>query len=316
MATTFSTIWTAVANRARIPTADTTTLARIKQIVNDVYRDICLHEDWYWLVKRHVLVTATAYTTGTITVTTGSTAFTFSDAPTDLGTFVGRKLHVSGTTPDGIATYRITAHTADSATGLLDVEYANTGTSTATFHVWQDEYDLPTDFLSLVDAQRYGYELPARAVGPRDMLTMKGRSTMEGKPQAYTVLDFETSGDPTTERQLWIHPNPDRPYRVEVYYRRQATEMGSAEDIPAMPEEFRHVIMDGALADVYATINADETRAAMFRARYEQGLARMAVQHREVTGQRSAVAPMDQHRAWFKGRRTSRNWADRYPGRW
>ena len=303
MPTTFEDIWTRVANRARIPTSDTTRLDRIKQILNDVYLDICLQEDWYWLIKRHVFNTASAYDQGTITVTTGSTAFTFSTTPTSLGSFVGRKLLVSGGTPDSLAVFRISTHTSGAATGLLDVAYTNTSSSTSSFNVYQDEYDLPTDFLSLVDSQRYGFALPAAPIGPRDMLELKARDTSEGKPQRYTVLDFDTTGDPSTQRQLWVHPYPDQFYRTEVIYRRQATELISAEDAPAMPEEFRHVLTEGAMADVYTTMLADESRGAYYRQRYEQGLARMAVQNREKTGQKSQIVPKDTHRGFFKGRR-------------
>lgn len=323
MATTFGTIYTAVANRVRIPTDDTTRITRIKQIVNDIYKDILLQEDWYFLIKRHVFNTASAYDHGTITVTTGSTAFTFSNVATALGSFVSRKLLVDGGTLDPSAVYRISTHVASEATGLLDLEYTNAATSSASFHVYQDEYDLPTDFLSLVDFQRYGFELQARPIGPRDMLILKGRDTTAGKPQVYTVLDYDTTGSPTTQRQLWVHPYPDRTTRVEVYYRRQATDLTSDSDLPVMPEEFRHVIMDGALAEAYYTLAADETRGASYRQRYEQGLARMSVQHRETTGQKSAIAPKDQHRAWFKGRRhvgpggvDLGSWFDRWGTRW
>lgn len=318
MATTFSTIYTAVANRARIPVDDTTRLTRIKQIVNDTYRDICLHEDWYWLIKRHVFNTASDFQTGTIAVTVASTLFTLSNVATSMGSFVNRKLIVPGGTPDSLAVYRVATHVADLATGYLDAGYTNTTASAAAFHLYQDEYDLPTDFLSLVDFQRFGYELPAGPIGPRDMLQLKGRDTAVGKPQRYTVLDFDTTGTPTTQRQLVVHPYPDKTYRVEVFYRRQATDLASDNDQPAMPEEFRHVLTDGALSEVYYTIVADETRGASYRQRYEQGLSRMAAQHREVTGQKSGMAPKDQWRAHFKGRRVAPgsmdlgSWFDRW----
>lgn len=322
MPTTFSTIYTAVANRARIPTDDSTRLTRIKQLINDKYRDICLQEDWYWLIKRFVVNTASAFDHGTITMVTGSANFTLSNVATALGSFVNRKLHIPSGTPDTLATYRIATHVASEATGVLDAAFTSTSTTGATFKIWQDEYDLPTDFLSLVDLERWGFELPARPIGPRDMLLLKGRDTTEGRPQRYTVLDFDTTGDPTTQRQLVVHPYPDHLYRIEVSYRRQATSLVSDEDQPAMPEEFRHVLTEGALADVYTVMLNDESRGNTYQQRYEQGVARMAAQHREVTGQKSGIAPKDQYRGHFKGRRISPgtmdlgSWFDRWGTRW
>ncbi len=311
MATTFQTIWTAVMNRIRMPVTNTAELVKVKQIVNDVYRDICMQEDWYWLIKRHVFNTASAYDAGTITVTEGSTAFTLSDTPTTgLGSFVGRKLMVSAGTQDSLAVQRIATHTAAAATGLLDLEYTNPSSSTAGYHVYQDEYDLPTDFVSLVDFERYGYQLPARPIGPQDMLALKGNTTAVGKPQAYTVLDYDTTGTPTTQRQLWVHPYPDKAYRTEVYYRRQATEMISAEDEPAMPENGRQAIIHGALEACFSVMLADDTRSQIWGRKYVEDVNRLATQHREKTGQKSRIAPLDSHRSWFKGRRVAPGSAD------
>lgn len=322
MATTFQTIWTAVMNRIRMPVTNTAELVKVKQIVNDVYRDVLLQEDWYWSIKRHVFNTASAYDAGTIEVIEGSTAFTLSDTPTTgLGSFAGRKLMVTAGTQDSNAVQRIATHIAALATGLLDLEYTNPSSSTAGFHIYQDEYDLPTDFLSLVDFQRFGYQLPARPIGPRDMLALKGSNTAVGKPQAYTVLDYDTTGTPTTQRQLWVHPYPDKTYRMEVYYRRQATEMVSAEDQPAMPEEHRHVLIDGAAAVCYSVMLADDARGQVWQQRFVEGVNRMATQHRETTGQKPRIVPLDSHRSWFKGRRVSPgardsgSWFDRWGAR-
>lgn len=305
MATTFSTLYTAVANRVRIPTSNTTELAKIKAIVNQVYRDILFHEDWYWLVKRTVINTASAFDHGTITIVSGSTEFTLSNVATSLGSFVGRKLLLPTAGPDSLAVYRIATHTADLATGNLDSEFTQDSVTSTAFHVYKDEYDLPTDFLSFVDMQRFGFPLAAKSVGPFDMLQMKGSDTRVGRPQRYTVNDFDTTGDPTTQRQLWVHPYPDHTYRMEIYYRRQAADMSGDSDVPAMPNEFRDILVDGALAIAYPAMLADESRGQMFRQRYEQGLARMAAQNREKTGQKPSIQPLDQHRGWVKRRRIS-----------
>ena len=152
------------------------------------------------------------------------------------------------------------------------------------------------------------------------MLAIKGSDQTVGKPQRYSVLDFDTTGDPSTQRQLWVHPYPDHRYRVEVYYRRQATDLAADSDAPAMPEEYRHVLMDGALAVCYPAFLADESRGAAAQEKYQQGLARMAAQNREMTGQKAQIVPQDQWRGHFKGRRVSAgsmdlgSWFDRWGG--
>ena len=303
MATTFSTIYTAVMNRARMPVSNTTELAKVKRIINEVYRDILFAEDWAFLVKRHVFNTASDFNHGTITVTSGSTAFTLTNIATSLGSFVDRKLRVPTSTPDTLAFYRISTHTADLATGLLDAAYTSDSTTGAAFHIYQDIYDLPSDFFSLVDLARAGSSVGPHPIGPREMLRIKAADTTVGKPQRYSVFDYATTGDPTTVRQLWVHPYPDKTYRVEMWYRRSATDLSTDDDVPALPEEYRHVITHGALAEVYSTMLADSQRGGEYRQLYQQGIARMASQNREVGAESPQIVPVDQWRTHFKRRR-------------
>jgi hypothetical protein len=109
---------------------------------------------------------------------------------------------------------------------------------------------------------------------------------------------------------------------MEVYYHRSATPLVSAEDVPIIPEEFRDVLTHGALADAYPTMAADESRGQMYETKFQQGLAILATQNRERTGQKPAIAPKDQYRGHFKSRRGVStgtvdlgSWFDRI-GRW
>ena len=102
MATTFVTIYTAVANRARIPVTNTTELTKITQINHDRYRDICAHEEWIWLDKRYVFNTASDFAHGTVSCYAGSTRFDLTNIATGIGSLAGRKLVVpTGTLATG-----------------------------------------------------------------------------------------------------------------------------------------------------------------------------------------------------------------------
>lgn len=305
MATTFSTIYTAVSNRCRIPVTNTTELAKIKVIINERYREICAQEEWTWLDKRYVFNTASAFSHGTISCYAGSTRFDLTNIATGIGSLAGRKMVVPTGTPDSRATFRIASHLATDTIGAFDVAWTNNSiaTNVAAFHAYQDEYDLPTDFLSPIDLQRYGYHIAAEPIGARDMLALKGNTQRVGKPQYWSIIDFDTTGDPSTQRQLWLYPYPDKRYRTEIYYRRQATELILDSDAPAMPEEYRHVLTDGATAKVYSVMLADETRGQMYEAYFQRGLAQMAQQNREKTRQKPQMTPRESWRGYFKRRR-------------
>ena len=62
---TYQEIQTRVANHLRIPTSDSTQMTRVQAIINEVYRDLCAkNPTWYWLRKRAVVNTATAFSSG------------------------------------------------------------------------------------------------------------------------------------------------------------------------------------------------------------------------------------------------------------
>src|SRR2546422_103244 len=116
---TYTQIETRVLNQIRIPVTNVTEQAKVAALINEVYRDIYVKEDWWWLVKR------------------------------------------------------------------------------------------------------YGEGLPLKIVGMAELARYKILDQTEGKPEIVTVFDNATTGDPTTARQLQVHPYPDKTYRLEVFYKQQ-----------------------------------------------------------------------------------------------
>src|SRR3990167_10546437 len=90
-ALTYAEIQTRVANHLRIPTSDTTQMTRVQAIINEVYRDLCAkNPTWYWLRKRQVINTATAFKDGTASVIPGVTLVTLTIAPSAASGFLAR----------------------------------------------------------------------------------------------------------------------------------------------------------------------------------------------------------------------------------
>src|SRR5574341_429087 len=110
-------------------------------------------ESFPWLFNRKdppaVLNTVAEITTGSVTLTTGSTSGTFSAAPAI--SVQERKIY---TDTDGVVC-RIAAHIAGQTAFTLDAIYVGDGGSGLSYHVFQDEYDLATDFLIPVNTTRF-----------------------------------------------------------------------------------------------------------------------------------------------------------------
>ena len=117
-----------------------------------------------------------------------------------------------------------------------------------------------------------------------------GNATKRLKILAYgeyldTHVDMEYDSS-TTQRAMPTHvfrspssefgliPSPDKAYTICYEYYRLPVDLISATDVPALPEQFRHVITDGAMH--YAYMFRGETQeASMLMGQFEDGIKNM-----------------------------------------
>ena len=299
---TYTNLETRVMNRLRIPTTNTDQQTRVAGIINDVYRDIYMKYNWWWCVKRGTLVTADDISTGTISVTNASTSATFSSAPTP--SVAGRVLIVTGNA-DSNAVYRISTHTAGATAAVLDAVYTGANNTTASYRVYQDTYSLPTDVGVLIHVKRYGYSWPLEDIGYERMLDLKNYDTRVGKPHAYSVYDFATTGDPTTARRIIVHPYPDKDYRLEIHYKQTLNTELSGSTRPFIPDDYVQLLVYGALADAFPLLVNDTERGAYYKSKFVDMLNLMVAVQREQEG-RPTIQPEDSYRRFYtRDKRTS-----------
>src|SRR3972149_633902 len=212
-ALTYAEIQIRVANALRIPTSDSTQMTRVQAIINEVYRDlVAKNPTWYWLRKRQVINTATAFEAGTASVTPGVTLVTLTASPSAaFGSFANRVFTIPANAEDPNAVYCVATHVAGEATFLLDVGYTGATGSAAAYHIYPDGYDLATDCNRAFHVKRFGVRHAVKLIGPMEMAGLKESDTSEGSPTVAAVSEFDTSGDPSTARQLVVHPYPDVP---------------------------------------------------------------------------------------------------------
>ena len=324
MAITYSTVETRVMNALRIPTTNTTEQAKVLQTIQDVYRDICAKTDWWWLSKRVLMATTPKVSSGTVSVTQNNTAITFSTAPQQYSSNVsvsGFTFLVSGSTDDALATYRISSHTSAATAATLDAVYTGTTDTAATFTCYNDVLELASDVGKLLSVKRYGDPRPLERVGWEEMSRLKGFNRTEGRPQVYTVYDFETAGTPSSGRLLHLHPYPDIAYRLEVWYKQRPTYPLSDSNNPIIPDEFEQTLYYGALARGFPLYLNDLERGAYYQSLFNDVMALMTAQQREYASDAPTMQPeMRTYRSPARSRRsgsvTLGGWFDRLPTDW
>ena len=325
---TYTDILTRVSNALRIPITNTTETAKIGAIINAVYRDICAKKDWWWLEKRAVITTLPNLIAGadnvfgvtapaSVDVTINSTAITFFSAIAQ--SIQNYMFLVPGGSLDALAAYRIVTTSTASASHQLDAIYTNATSTASSFNLYKDTYDLPADCGKLLYVKRYGERLPCRGIGKMAMSEIKISDTTVGKPEVYTTLEFATIGDPTTARQLVVHPYPDKAYRLEILYKQALNTELATTTQPFMPDDYRELLTYGALARGYPIFMNDVERGKYFQQLFNDLLALMSAQQTEYASDHSAVAPDDSYRKsdWRRSSRaasyTLGSLFDRYP---
>ncbi len=130
------------------------------------------------------------------------------------------------------------------------------------------------------------------------------------------LSDFSTTGDPTTQRLLWVHPYPDKPYRMDLYYKQQLNTEMACSDQSFFPDEYRQILIYGTLARGFPIFHKDGEQGKYFQSLFNDLLALMVAQHKEYAADHAAVVPQAGYRRTRNRMRTAYtlgNLFDRWP---
>lgn len=75
----------------------------------------------------------------------------------------------------------------------------------------------------------------------------------------------------TPNREYGVYPAPDEAYKLAYEYYSIPTDLSSATDVPTLPEQFRYLIVDGAMYHVFI-FRGNTQDAGMYQQRFEEGL--------------------------------------------
>ena len=79
-----------------------------------------------------------------------------------------------------------------------------------------------------------------------------------------------------TGGEFGVVPAPDKAYEVIYEYYRIPVDLEKYDDVPAVPERFRHTIVDGAMYHAYM-FRSNEQAAGISKNKFEEGLKKMRI---------------------------------------
>lgn len=208
-------------------------------------------EPWSWArnTTPKTLVLQPQYTTGTVGLTNGSAAGTFSSAPSSsLGSFKNHYIKIS----DRSSYYQIIAHTAGATSFTLDRAYIEATGATLAFETFPISYNLGSKILRLVEPFRVYGEWSTNLIDDAD----DSRGKIFGVELNRFRLDWPITrvkaGVPNrfatsrrSDQEWWVEVNgfPASATKVDIDYIEIPVGLTQSDtEYPIIPREFRKVL--------------------------------------------------------------------------
>lgn len=308
--TTFLDLITELLNAVRESTTVTATSDIAKRYINRALHDMHIDSDFPWAIRRDTLLTHPTYTTGTVTVTQGTTAWAGASTLWNTANSFGQnnarttgKLTINGTD-----IYTISVVSSDTAI-TANERFVAADVAASTYTYYEDEYALASDFWQPIDKRQFTDALVIELIGPREFYRRYPRNSTLGTPKVATIIELGPSGSVAARPRILFHPVPSSAMLIPYRYLTSNLAVSSAgtaaanlsadTDEPIVPLRYRHAIVLHALAFWYRD-RKDDTRSQEAKAEYSD-LIRRIRQDTQPTDDRPRLMPN-----WSRYRMTSR----------
>jgi hypothetical protein len=188
----------------------------------------------------------------------------------------------------------LTSSNFTSATGYYS--FIKDAINSSIRHIHQEEFEWPWQHREesetlVAGTTRYSYPTDAKTINI-DSFRIKRDDTLNTATQKLKVLDYEeyldkyvdyeynsSTGIRTTprfvsrtpSRELVLVPTPDKAYELVYEYYATGVDLSKFDDVPAIPEQYRYIIVDGAMYYVYQ-FRGDMQAANLGLQKFEQGI--------------------------------------------
>jgi hypothetical protein len=299
--TTFSDLYTDLQNRVREQTGVTATENQAKRYINIALHDMHIGraENLPWAERSAVLITQPQYTTGTVSVTKGSTTITGTSTTWNTANSFGvANMRAGGkvTFSGALDVYEIESVASDTSATLTGRFIQETLTA-ATYVYFEDEYALASDFLRPIDQRQFSDSIPIELISRTEFRRRYTNNSVPGRPKVATIEDKQFGSNTTPVRKLRLHQPPSTAFNIPYSYVTSflavtsagvdQTQLSSDADEPIVPLRYRHTIVLHALYNWYRDKKNDQ-RSLEVKSEYEQILERVT-SDTEIGGRHASI---------------------------
>jgi len=282
---TFSDLQNEVYAQTGLDSSNATIQANVNRWLNFVQQDICARWPWPFLLGREAVVTVADYTTGTASVSAGSTSVTGSSTTWTSTQGDGTYFIQFSSANDW---YRVTAQSSATAITIEKAYAQTTNASGVTYTLRKFFYSLSSSADEVIDVRNWNTPVKLIACNFRtiDLINPLVQST--NAPYAYMMFGTDSSGN-----QVFMpYPFPTDARLFEFRTKKRPTDMSASTDSPSIPNKFAHVIAFGAIACGFAFKENPELASA-WDAKFEARLADMKREYRQTGDYQPVLGSID-----------------------
>lgn len=233
-----------------------------------------------------IVQTVVDYTTGTVATTAGSTTITFS------ATIANSKTGQYIKTSSSEDWYKISAHTAGSASATLDIAALNTAAA-ATYTIRKVYYSTDSTVDRILAIKQTISPFQLAEVGKEYFEEIFPRSETTGSPRYYMMAGLDSSNYP----QFILWPSPDAAINLYVDYIKTATDLSADADVSVIPAKWHtSVLLEGAKWQGFTFL--DDTRAKDALLIFNAGIEEMKANYPLGKARHRVTRPIDSQPGW------------------
>lgn len=239
-----------LADRLRFDTTVSADATKLKRWLNMAIQYICGKRLWPFMLGEEIIQTVTDITTGTVSISAGDTALTFSSAPT---VSVANRYIQLETSNDW---YQITSHTASSTSATISPAYVGTSAlSGGTYTVRKLLYTTTTPLIQILDMKQLVTPVRIISQSPRGTDFFLPLYYSAGTPYFYTMSSPSSAGTPQFSFML----SPDSVLNIMVRGIKVLSDLSADADLPVIPSPWHNGIIN--IAAFYGFQGLDDDRA-------------------------------------------------------
>ena len=298
---TFADLQAEVFDQTGLDSTDSGNQTRVQRWLNYVQQDICARWPWNFLRSRETVVTTPDYTTGTVSINSGSATVTGSG--TTFTTIQGSGqyyIQFSGAND----WYLVSAYNSATSLTITPSYTPTTNLVNGTYTLRKFFYSLSSSCDRICDVKNWNTPLKLDEMFPRDVDFVQPNPQSSNTSYGFIPYGYDSSNNV----QIIPYPFPSDARLFEIKtFKRPVDMTGTA--LPTLPNKWAHIIAFGANAVAFAYLRKFDG-AALWEKKFEDKIMDMMSQERTSEDSSPILQSID------SGSGSTENWLqmpDQYP---